>query len=207
MAEQLLVQNREEHGKRRNRRMRKSGAIPAVLYGHGEAPVSLAVAADAFDAVLRHGARMVALTGAVEESALIREIQWDTWGGEVLHVDFTRVSAHEKVEVRVALELRGEAPGVRDGGSVEQLLHDVAIVCPAAKVPEKIEINVNALKIGDSITVADVELPRGATVLAAPEEVVVQCVEPVEIPEEEEMAEAAEPEVIGEKKAEEESGQ
>ncbi len=206
MAEQLLVQNREERGKRRNRRMRKSGAIPAVLYGHGEASVSLAVAADAFDAVLRHGARMVALTGAVEESALIREIQWDTWGGEVLHVDFTRVSAHEKVEVRVALELRGEAPGVHDGGIIEQLLHDVAIVCPAAEVPEKIKINVNALKIGNSITVADLELPRGATVLAAPEEVVVQCVEPVGTPEEEEMPEAAEPEVIGEKK-EEESGQ
>ncbi|MDY0166223.1 MAG: 50S ribosomal protein L25 [Thermoguttaceae bacterium] len=208
MAEELLVQIRGEHGKRRSRRLRKSGSIPAVLYGHGETPVSLAVATDAFDAVLRHGARMVALTGAVEESALIREVQWDTWGGEVLHIDFTRVSAHEKVEVRVALELRGEAPGVHDGGIVEQVMHDVVIFCPAAGVPEKIEVNVNALRVGDSFTVADLQLPEGATVLADGEEVVVHCVEPVEAPEEEAVeAEPGEPEVIGEKKAEEEAGE
>ncbi len=208
MTEELVVQIREEHGKRRNRRMRKDGAIPAVLYGHGEKTVSLAVATDAFDAVLRHGARMVSLTGGVQESALIREVQWDTWGSEVLHVDFTRVSAHEKVEVRVGLELRGEAPGMHDGGIVEQLLHELDILCPAAEVPEKIEVGVNALNVGDSITVADLQLPPGASAMVPPEEVVVQCVEPVEVPEEEEAeAEAGEPEVIGEKRGEEESGE
>ncbi len=206
MAEELLVQIREEHGKRRNRRMRKAGAIPAVLYGHGERTVSLSLAADAFDAVLRHGARMVDLTGGVRESALIREVQWDTWGSEVLHVDFTRVSAHEKVEVRVTLELRGEAPGMHEGGIVEQLLHEMTMICPAAGVPEKIEVGVNALKVGDTITVADLELPTDATALAEPDDVVVQCVEPLALPEEEEVAEAGEPEVIGEKR-EEESGE
>ena len=209
MTEELLVQIREQYGKRRNRRMRSAGTIPAVLYGHGEKTVSLSVAADAFSAVLRHGARMVDLTGAVKESALIREVQWDTWGSEVLHVDFTRVSAHEKVEVRVTLELRGEAPGFHEGGVVEQLLHDVPLMCPAARVPEKIEVGVNALNLGDSITVADLTLPEGATVLAAPEEVVVHCIEPIAAPAEEEMAEAeaGEPEVIGEKKPEEEAGE
>ncbi len=207
MTEELNVQVRKEHGKRRNRRMRKAGTIPAVLYGHGEATVSLAIAADAFEAVLRHGARMVNLAGGVRQSALIRDIQWDTWGSEVLHVDFTRVSAEEKVEVQVGLELRGEAPGSREGGNVEQLLHELSIVCPAAGVPEKIEVVVNTLNLGDSITVADLELPSGATAVAAPEEVVVQCVEPMEMPEEEMAeAEAGEPEVIGEKR-EEESGE
>ncbi len=207
MAEELIVQIREEHGKRRNRRLRKAGAIPAVLYGHGEETVSLRVAADAFEAVLRHGARMVDLAGGVRQSALIRDVQWDTWGTEVLHVDFTRVSAEEKVEVQVGLELRGEAPGVHEGGNVEQLLHELGIVCPAAGVPENIEVGVNTLKVGDSITVADLELPAGARALAPPEEVVVQCSEPVEMPEEEVTeAEAGEPEVIGEKR-EEESGE
>ncbi len=208
MTEELFVQIREEHGKRRNRRMRTSGAIPAVLYGHGEASVSLAVAADALDAVLRHGARMVALTGGVQESALIREIQWNTWGNEVLHVDFTRVSAREKVEVRVVLELRGEAPGTHEGGILDQLMHEVAIICPAADVPEKIEVSVNALNLGDSLTVADLKLPAEATALAEPDEIVVHCVVPSAMPEvEEATAEAGhgEPEIIGEKVSEEDS--
>lgn len=204
MAEELVVQIREQYGKRRNRRMRKSGAIPAVLYGHGEKTLPLSVAADAFDAVLRHGARMVALSGGVQESALIREVQWDTWGNEVLHVDFTRVSAHEKVEVSVALELRGEAPGMHDG-IVEQLLHEIDIRCPASEIPEKIEVRVIDLNVGDSISVSELELPTGASLITPPEEVVVHCIEPVEMPEEEEEAAEAvsgEPEVIGEKEEE-----
>lgn len=206
MAEELVVQIREEHGKRRNRRMRNSGTIPAVLYGHGEKTLSLSVGTDAFDTVLRHGARMVALSGGVRESALIREVQWDTWGNEVLHVDFTRVSAHEKVEVRVALELRGQAPGMLEGGNVEQLLHELDILCPAAQVPEKIEVRVNDLNVGDSISVSELGLPSGASLITPPEEVVVHCVEPVEMPEEEEEgaeAVSGEPEVIGENEEEE----
>ncbi len=208
MTEELLVQIREEHGKRRNRRMRKSGSIPAVLYGHGEKSVSLSMAADAFGSLLRHGARMVALTGAVQESALIREVQWDTWGGEVLHVDFTRVSAHEKVEVRVGVTLRGEAPGTHAGGIVEQILHEIHLLCPAAEVPEKIEVRVNALNVGSSISVADLVLPSGATALTGADEIVVHCVVPAEVPEEE-VAEGGEgePEVIGDKKEGEESGE
>ncbi len=204
MTEELVVQIREEHGKRRNRRMRKAGSIPAVLYGHGQKTLALSMSADAFGALLRHGARMVSLTGAVQESAFIREVQWDTWGGEVLHVDFTRVSASEKVEVRVALALRGESPGTHEGGVVEQVLHEIDLLCPAAAVPEKIEVKVNALHVGDSITVADLVLPTGASALAEPEEVVVHCIVPMETPEEE-AAEAAagEPEIIGEKKEEE----
>ncbi len=204
---ELLVQIREEHGKRRNRRMRKSGSIPAVLYGHGKKTVSLSVAADAFGSMLRHGARMIALTGAVRESAFVREIQWDTWGSEVLHVDFTRVSAYEKVEVRVGLTLRGEAPGIHEGGIVEQLLHEIDLLCPAAEVPAEIEVRVNALNVDDSISVADLVLPSGATSLTGADEVIVHCVVPAEESEEEtDEAGEGEPEVIGDKK-EEESGE
>ncbi|MDZ7618183.1 MAG: 50S ribosomal protein L25 [Patescibacteria group bacterium] len=199
MTEELLVQMREDHGKRRIRRMRKSGSIPAVLYGHGQKPVSLSMAADTFGSLLRHGARMVTLTGAVQESALIREVQWDTWGGAVLHVDFTRVSAHENVEVRVALSLRGEAPGTHAGGVVEQVLHEIDLLCPAAEVPEKVEVKVNALEVGGAITVADLVLPPGAKALNGAEEVVVHCIVPAE-DSETEAADVAEPEVIGGKK-------
>ncbi len=100
MSETLKVESRELRGKRNNRRLRARGRIPAVLYGHGQDPVSLAVPAEQFDAMIRHGSRLVTLAGAVNESAFVRECQWDTWGHHVVHVDFTRISAHEKVAFR-----------------------------------------------------------------------------------------------------------
>ena len=116
MALQLAVEPRDTQGKHSNRRLRRSGQIPAILYGHGLECVPLSVAADVLTAAIRHGSRLVELTGAANESAFIRELQWDTWGTHIVHVDFTRISEHEIVEVRVPVELRGEAPGVREGG-------------------------------------------------------------------------------------------
>jgi large subunit ribosomal protein L25 len=206
MALQLAVQSRAEQGKHNNRRLRRAGQIPGILYGHGLQNVSLAVAADALTAAIRHGSRLVSLTGAVSESAFIRELQWDTWGTHIIHVDFTRISEHEIVEVNVPVELRGEAPGVREGGVVVQLIHEVEIACPAAVIPEKLAVNINHLTLGQSILLNSLEVPKGAKVLAAdPDAVLVECVLPLEQPEEV-AAEAApgEPEVIGAKEKEEE---
>jgi len=205
MPEVLQVEVRQTRGKRHARRMRKDGKIPAILYGHGRESVSLAVAAEAVETVVRRGSHVVELRGAVKENALIRELQWNTWGTEVLHVDFTRVRADETIEVTVPVELRGEAPGLKEGGVIEHLLHEIDIECKATAVPEKIKANVNNLQVDQSVTVADLVLPEGAKCLASPDQVVVQCVVPVEVPEEEEAAAAeAEPEVIGGRKEEEE---
>ena len=135
MAEELNVELRETRGKRNSRRLRKAGSVPGVLYGHRKETVSLAVPAEPLDAMVQHGNRLVTLTGAVSESAFIREVQWDVWGTHVVHVDFTRISEHEKVQVQVSVEVRGEAPGVKEGGVVEQLIHQVEIECPASAVP------------------------------------------------------------------------
>ena len=162
MAKELKVEVRENRGKRNARRLRQTGAIPAVLYGHGLESVALSVRADVLGNLVQHGSRLITLTGAVNESAMIRELQWDTWGTHLLHVDFTRVSAHETVEVDLSLELRGEAPGLREGGLISQSLHQLRIECPASSIPEKLEVNVNHLNLHDSITVADLELPAGA---------------------------------------------
>jgi large subunit ribosomal protein L25 len=208
MALQLAVERREIQGKHNNRRLRRSGKIPGILYGHGLENVSLAVAADTLTAAIRHGSRLVSLTGAVNESAFIRELQWDTWGTHIVHVDFTRISEHEIVEVRVPVELRGEAPGVREGGVVVQLIHEVEIACPASVIPDKLPVNINHLMLEGSIKLDSLELPQGAKVLAADmEAVIVQCVIPVELPEEG-AAEAVpgEPEVIGAKEKEEAEG-
>ncbi|NQT13918.1 MAG: 50S ribosomal protein L25 [Planctomycetes bacterium] len=204
MAEVINVQLRETRGKRNTHRLRQAGSTPAVLYGHGEATVSLAVPTHEIETAVRHGSRLVDLTGAVTEQALIRELQWDTWGTNVLHVDFTRISADERVEVLVAVELRGEAPGLREGGIVEQLLHSIQIECKATDVPEKLAVNINHLGLHGTITAAELPFPEGATLGCGLDTVVVQCVEPVaELDEDAEGAGEVEPEVIGRKPEEE----
>jgi large subunit ribosomal protein L25 len=204
MAEQLNVEVREIQGKLNNRRLRRSGSVPAVLYGHGLENVKLQVSEEALGNALRHGSRLVDLVGGVNESAFIRDLQWNTWGTQVLHVDFTRISADEEVEVTLAIELRGEAPGVRAGGVVEHLIHQVDIACPAGAIPEKLKVNINHLKLEDKILLSQLELPQGARLLADDlEAVMVQCVVPAELPDEEAAAAGeAEPEVIGAKKEE-----
>lgn len=206
MAETLEVARRDQTGKRRMRRMRAGGDIPAVLYGHGQETVTLSIPAEQLAACIRHGARMVDLTGAVSESALIREIQWDTFATDVLHVDLTRVDKSELVEVTLAIELRGVAPGTRAGGVVQQPLHEVDIECPAGSIPENIEVNINHLQLDQAIHTRELELPEKAKLLTPEEQIVVQCVMPTIVEEEEEAVpgEGAEPEVIG--KADEEEG-
>ena len=205
MAELVNVELRETRGKRNARRNRRDGKLPAILYGHEQDAVSLLLPAEQFGAAVRHGVRLVKLAGAVDEQAFIREIQWDTWGKHVLHVDFTRVSEHEKVQVRVSVEIRGEAPGLRAGGIVKQLLHVVEIECEATAIPEKLLVNINQMQLGQAIAVGQLELPPGIVLFAEPEAVVVECSEPVEVVEEAPAAPAeGEPEVIGRKKEEEE---
>ncbi len=205
MAELLNVELRETRGKRNARRNRRAGRLPAVLYGHGQEAISLVLSAEQFVAAVRHGARLVKLSGPVEDQAFIREIQWDTWGTHVLHVDFTRVSEHEKVEVRVAVEIRGEAPGLKAGGVVKQLIHELEIECEATAIPEKLYVNINQLQMGQAITIGQMALPPEIVVFAEPETVVVECAEPVEAEEEAAAAPGeGEPEIIGRKKEEEE---
>jgi len=205
MAETLKVEPRPNQGKHHNRRLRRGGSIPAVLYGHGEQSVSLAVAREAFVTAQRHGSRLVELQGAVNESALIRDLQWDTYGVDVLHIDFARVSADERIHVTVAVELRGQAPGARNGGVIQHLVHQVEIECLAVAIPEKLQVNINHLELKDSITIGQIELPEGTKLLGDPTAIAVQCVEPAaEIDELAGTVEGAEPEIIGRKAEDEE---
>ena len=204
MAEAIEVEIRDWCGKRRNKRSRAAGKIPAVLYGHGKENISLSVPAEKLIAAVRQGTRVVDLTGGVKETALLRELQWDTFGLDLLHVDFTRVSADEKIEVSVLVTLRGESPGSKEGGVIEHLVHEVLIECLAAAIPEKFELNINELNLHETLTAANLKLPEGTTLLIDVETVLAQCVEPAEELEEEVMAvDGAEPEVIGRKEEEE----
>ena len=204
MSENEVIQAkvRTATGKRRNRRLRRAGQIPAVLYGHGKEVISLAVPSEGVDALLRHGSRVVELRGDVSESVFVREVQYDAFGREVLHLDFNRVRAGEAVETTVPIELKGEAPGVRMGGILEQTLHELDIRCPVMHIPESIVADVSTMEIGDALTAGQLSLPEGVESLTDPNITVVHVVELRE-EEEEAAAGAAEPEVIGEKKEEE----
>lgn len=201
----LTVENRETVGKRRNRRLRESGKVPAVLYGHKKEVVNLAVAVEQIDAAIRGGSRFVQLAGAANERAFIKEVQWNVWGDVVLHVDFTRVDEHERVQLSVPLELRGEAAGLKDGGVVKQHLHMLEIETEPTSAPESIAVAINGLGFNEQIRVADLTLPEGVKALVAPETLVVECGEQDEVDETQaEAVDGAEPEVIGRKKADDE---
>jgi large subunit ribosomal protein L25 len=207
----LVTQKRDPKGSAEARRLRRRGLIPAVLYGHKEATVPLAISREEFAAILRHHTRVVDLQNeGKQEKALIREVQWDHLGHDVLHVDFTRVAEHERIKIEVRIELRGTAPGTTGGGVLDQPLHSLNIECPAISVPESIRVNVGELQIDQSIYVRDLKLPPGVTVLNDPDAVVVHMTAPLAEPEvaaAAPAAETAEPEVIGRQKAEAEEGE
>jgi large subunit ribosomal protein L25 len=206
-SEVLGAQKREGSGTRLARRLRAGGRVPAVVYGHGEGTASVSVAAEDLMAVIRHGARVVDLStdGAVQK-ALIREVQWDHLGKEVLHVDFARVAADERIHVTVPLEIRGIAPGVTAGGVMNQPIHTLTVECLAVSVPESIRVNINELQQGAAIHVRDLHLPPDVKVLADPDAIVVQIAAPLAEPEAAAApaAEQAEPEVIGRQRVAEE---
>jgi large subunit ribosomal protein L25 len=205
MTEILTAKIRQERGSNAIRHLRRAGYVPAVLYGHGQENVVLSLRSEQISPVIHHGTKLVDLQGDVRESALIREVQWDTFGNEVLHVDFTRVSAGESVETKLSIALKGEAPGARSGGIVEHVLHEIEIECPVSSLPDRIDVNINALELGQSILAGDVPMPAGARLLTDPEQVVVHCIEAGELGDEEVTeAESDEPEVVGGRKSDDE---
>src|SRR3990172_586432 len=207
MSELLHVEKRKAVGKRNNVRLRRQGRLPAVLYGHGEEAVSLTLAADEFEASLRHGAKVVDLDGDASGKALLQDVQWDTFFQQVLHVDLLRVRAGERVTIDVPVELRGEAPGARDGGLIEQMIHSIEIEVALDVIPDKLHLNINHLQIDGQLTAKDiVNLPEGAKILSDEDAMIVHCVLPAAEEEAAPAEEAAvgEPEVIGKGKEEEE---
>ena len=209
MSEVLEVKERKLVGKLNNSRLRRSGKLPAVLYGHGKDCLSLEISAEEFNASLRHGAKLVQLTRAADGQALLQDVQWDTFQQHVLHVDLLRVEAQDRVKVNVDLQLRGEAPGEHEGGIVEHLVHQLEIETDPGHIPEHLHVNINHLHLGQELKISDIEdLPEGAVVLGESDMVLVQCVEPTIIPDEQEVAaDSAEPEIIGGRKDEEEDEQ
>jgi large subunit ribosomal protein L25 len=206
MSDTLVVKKREKVGSSSTRRLRGEGQIPVNLYGHGEANASLSVPAEQVVAVIKHGGKLVKLSGDITETALLREVQWDTYSKDIIHVDLIRVSEKELVETTVAVELKGTAPGITEGGVLQFVLHELHIECPAISIPEKLIANINDLHLGKAIHASDIALPEGAKLVSDPHLVVVSCVAPHK---EEDVAGGiegtVEPELIRKEKTDEEA--
>lgn len=208
MAESVVLQgkNRQERRRRQVTRLREQGYTPAIVYGHGETPTPVAVPNDDLSRIVRSGERVFDLTTEDgTQKVQLKDLQWDYLGKELLHADFKRISADERIQIAVPVHLHGTAPGATTGGGVlEQPLASLNLECLAVNAPTQIEVNINELQLEEAVHVRDLDLPEGVVVLDDPEQVVVQVIPKVEedMAAEGEEGATAEPEVIG--RAEEE---
>lgn len=180
----LKTTPRTESGSRAAIKLRKQGLVPAIVYGHKLANAQVAVNAEELDRAIRvQHVRVLDLdiNGKVE-TVLIRELQWDYLGKQMIHVDFERKDRSELVRVTVPVELRN-APKQTGGGVLDQPLHSLHVECPLGNIPEAIRIDITNLTLGNPIHVRELALPEGVKALEAPEAVVVQLklpgIEPV----------------------------
>src|SRR6266550_1395706 len=197
MAEKKLSANlRDGGGKGSARKLRAQGRVPAILYGHGMDPVKVAIDDRDLYHVLHTDAGSNVLVdlhvGQDQHLAMPREIQRDHIRGQFIHIDFLAVRRDEKIHVDVPVHLVGESHGVKEGGVVEHHLWDLKVECLPTNVPQSIEADISALGIGEILTVAQISVPSGVTVLTPSEETIVSVVPPPVLKHDEEVAEAVE---------------
>jgi len=180
---QLSGTRRQGLGKGGARKARAAGQIPGVLYGHGETPVPVAVAARDLQVALRHhkgGNAIVNLKLDSDEfTALVREAQYDPISNAVLHLDFQHISLTETIQVEVAVKPLGVPLGVREGGGIlEMIVRTLAVRCLPTAIPDEIPVDVNELQIGDSVHVRDVKV-EGVTIVTDPDATIATVVPPI----------------------------
>lgn len=206
VATKISAKKRDKRGSQHCNRLRVEGIVPANVYGHGQDPAQIAITADEARPLVMSGHKVVDLDiEGKTEMALLREVQWDTFGKHLLHLDFLRIDAKQRIVVDVPIHLKGSAPGALKGGVLEQPLHSLHIECLAIEVPDDIIVKIGTLELDQAIHVRDLtDLPPSVVVKNPADAIIVHVVKP----QEEAEATAAipgptEPEVIGKKKEEE----
>jgi large subunit ribosomal protein L25 len=201
---QVSAKSRKELGTRANRRLREAGLLPGVVYGHKEAIVPVTLTRKEVVDHLTKGAHLfdLALDGK-SEKVLVKEVQYDHLGIEVIHVDFARVSLDEKVKVTVPVELKGNPKGEADGGVLQQVIKELEVECLVTEIPEAIRHNVAEMALNDVVHIRDLKLPEGVKILQDGDLIVATVKEILEVAAPVAAEEgAAEPELIGRKPAE-----
>lgn len=200
-ATTLNTEAREPEGSRANRRLRRSGRIPAVLYGGDGEPQHLSVDARELRTALQaKGAVLELAVGGDKTPAMVKDQQRDPVRGDAWHIDFLRVDLKQAIHTTTTLELVGveDSPGTTEGGVLEQQLRELQIEALPGDVPEVITLDVSNLQLGATVHLSDVGAPKGVTLLDDPESVVASMTLPrLEVEPEVET----ETEVIGEGEA------
>lgn len=204
---QIDVQLRGQLGSRYATRLRKTGQLPGVIYGHKKDPIHVSVDYKVAYTLLHANSHLLqAKLETGTESVLIRDVQWDHLGTTLVHIDLARVDLTERVTVEVPLRFIGDAPGLTTEGAIlTRPVTELEVEVLVTEIPEEIVVDVSNLNVGDAITVGDIKLPSNVTATADPETIVVSVSvmeEEAEAPEVDADA-PAEPKVIGKEESDE----
>lgn len=213
----IAAQMRTPGGKNVNRRLRKAGKIPAVIYGPGKQPIVVSVDPHDVSTILhsetgRNSIIAISVDGTEQSNAMVKDYQLDPVQGKLIHTDFLEIAMDRLLELTVNVEIIGEAEGVKiDGGIMDFVTRTIEVECLPSDIPESIKVDVSHLKINDYIRVKNIQVDAKVKILSDPEIVIVTIVHPIkeEVPTEA-PTETAEPEVIkkgktGEEGADEDS--
>jgi len=209
----LDVEIRKEIGSGKAKGLRDAGFIPAVIYGQDKDAQAVKVSHKQLLQLLhQRGLENVVINLKIKDDkkskgrpCLIKELQHDPVKGDIIHVDFNEISLTEVIKVNVPVVAKGEPAGVKqEGGSLEHILWEIEVECLPTDIPKGIEVDVSALKIGDSVHIKDINFPANIKVLTSTEAIVLSVAAPIKeevvAPEAVEGEEKQEPEVIKEKK-------
>jgi large subunit ribosomal protein L25 len=201
-AAKLEVRSRVADGSRAARRLRRSGQVPGVVYGGGGESTGFEVDARELRLALASSGAVLDLSvdGKKATPVVLKEAQRDHVRGETIHVDFLRVRLDEAIHAVVPLELTGtdDAPGVKEGGVLEQITREVNVQALPTAIPESIQHAVGEMQIGETITLSAVAVPEGVTLLDDLEETVVATLSPPRLQVEQEEEIEAETDLVGE---------
>jgi large subunit ribosomal protein L25 len=174
----LAVEGRKQHNKGENHRLRRAGKIPAIVYGLKE-PLAIAVDEREFNQKFKVISENVIITlslGKEHHDVLVKDYQEDLIKQKILHLDFYEIDQNRILRTHVPVHLTGAAEGVKEGGILEHLLHEVEVECLPANLPERIELDVTALAIHDAIHIRDLPARDGVRFLNSPDYVICHVV-------------------------------
>ena len=203
----ITGQARDNLGTRQTKRLRTDGRLPAVIYGHKQQPVHVSFDLKEVNNLLHQNTHLIeVVVGSKTEPCLIKDIQWNHLGSNILHIDLARVDLKERVTVSVELELTGDPVGLKESGAfLQHPVNEIEVLCLAAQIPDQIKADISNLAVGQSLSIADLQLPNGVETNADPETVIASIQVVGEEPETEitEEASATEPELLRKKETEE----
>lgn len=217
MEKRLLLEAevREQTGTKAATRLRQDGRLPATVYGHKQAAESVSLDAHQFERAVHHGHRVFDVEFAGNAGTLmVKDVQYDYLGRDIIHVDLMRVDISETVRVTVAIELKGIAKGQHEGGMIEEHADALEVECVVTNIPESLAVSLKDLSVGEALYASDVELPDGVTLISSPETLLVTCpMKAAAVSEEDEEGvegqegeeESTSPEVITERKSEDDA--